>query len=91
MNIYTVYDSKVEAYMQPFFAPNNAVAIRLMINTVRTGESMLATNPADFDLFLIGEFNEHTGIIDSLLHVSLGKIISLINLKEWNDESKTKI
>lgn len=61
MKVFTVFDSKIGAYMQPFFMPTFGAAIRAWIDTVNQPDTQFAKHPADFTLFEIGEFDEETG------------------------------
>lgn len=59
--LYTVYDSKVEAYMKPFFLRNKGEALRSWIEICNDPQSQMFKYPSDFTLFEIGEFDENTG------------------------------
>lgn len=73
MKIFTVHDAKAEYYMQPFFARNSGEAIRSFSEAIN-GDSnhQFAKYPADFTLFLLGEFNTDTGEITAHPSKSLG-------------------
>jgi hypothetical protein len=58
MKVFSVYDSKVEAYQQPFFMPTEGAAIRLMQQTLEEKNSMLSKFPADYTLHVIGEWDD---------------------------------
>ena len=60
-NMYTVRDSKAEAFFQPFFSPNEDTATRALAIEMAQPNSNLAANPQDYDLFHIGEFDDITG------------------------------
>ena len=59
--IYSIYDSKAEVYSPTFTANNNGDAIRAFQNDIQKGQSMLATNPEDFTLFHLGEWDDEKG------------------------------
>lgn len=61
MKVYVVFDAKVEAYLQPFFARALGEAMRMWEATVNDGKSMMSTHPSDFTLFETGEYDEATG------------------------------
>lgn len=62
--IYSIFDSKAEAYSQPFFAPNDAVARRIFENSVNKDETVqLFHHPEDFTLFRIGDWDAVAGSI----------------------------
>lgn len=78
MRIYTVRDSKVEAYLQPFYAVNDAVAVRMIKDTANDPTTIFHKHPLDFTLLFIGIFEESTGEIIPADHKQVGKIIDLI-------------
>lgn len=65
INIYTCRDTKAELFGQPFFAPNEAVAFRMIAIAARDPNSYLAQDPKSFDLYCHGSFEDHSGIIES--------------------------
>lgn len=63
MKIYSVYDSKAEAYMAPWYARTKGEAIRSFEQAVINPETQLNKHPADYTLFELGEFDEYTGTL----------------------------
>lgn len=63
--VFVVYDSKSEAYGNPFVAQSTGVAIRSYADEVnrKDGQSQVAAHPEDFTLFEVGTYDEHTGLI----------------------------
>lgn len=61
LKIFTVYDSKAEAYLQPFFAPTIAVAIRSFTKAADNPSHDFHHFPGDFTLFELGEWDEQAG------------------------------
>lgn len=59
--IFSVYDEAAGAYLVPFFLPNENMAIRTFRDCARNPGHAFCANPADYTLFLIGEFNDATG------------------------------
>lgn len=57
--IFSVYDTKVEAFMQPFFAPTRGAAIRMFSDTVNDPQTVFARHHADYILFELGEYHDH--------------------------------
>lgn len=79
LKIYTVYDSKVEAYLQPFYVRSKGEAIRAFTETVNDPQSLVGKHPADYTLFEIGEFDDQTAKIKSLAaNISLGTAIEFL-------------
>lgn len=56
--IYSVYDSKMEAYMQPFFQNARGQAIRSFSDAVNDPKAPFYKHPGDFTLFEIGEYDD---------------------------------
>lgn len=60
--VYTVYDSKVEAYLPPFMAQTKGHAVRMFSDEVNNEQSALHRHPEDYTLFEIGEFDDAKGV-----------------------------
>lgn len=61
INLYSVKDTKLGKYCQPFTAPNNEIAKRMLHSTVRAGGNNIADYPEDFQLYKLGHYEEDTG------------------------------
>lgn len=63
LRLFSVYDSAVQAFMNPFFADHKANAIRSFQKIVNehSSDNMIAAHPDQFVLFELGEFNRTTG------------------------------
>lgn len=64
-NIYSVRDNKAQAFGQPFFAPNDAVAYRMIALAARDENSFLHQDPKSFDLYSHGSYDDASGVIES--------------------------
>ena len=58
MKMFTVYDSKAEAYMLPFFAKSTGEALRSFSDTCQDKNHIFAKHPEDFTLFELGTWDE---------------------------------
>lgn len=63
----SVYDTKAEAFITPFFVPNMAMALRALGDAVRDREHMFGKHPEDYILFELGKFDDSTSYIDQLV------------------------
>lgn len=63
LGIYSVYDAAAEAFLRPFFAPNDKLAIRAFADTVADPTHDFARHHADYTLFRLGEFDQSSGKI----------------------------
>lgn len=61
-----IYDSKAQYYWSPIVTKSIGEAERSFANEVNNPKSMLHTNPEDFGLYLIGDFDPITGQIEPL-------------------------
>lgn len=63
--IYAVYDHKAEAFLQPFFAKNDAVAERMFSAAVMDDEHQFCKHAEDYTLWTLGVFDEESGVLHS--------------------------
>lgn len=65
--MFTVYDSKLEAYLQPFFMASKGQAIRAFTDSVNDTTTQFNKHPEDFTLFEIGEYDDSKGQVSNLI------------------------
>lgn len=78
--IYTVRDSKIDAYLEPHFAHDDETATRTMIYSVNDPQHPFAKSAEDYALFYLGTYDDSNGSIDSLDQPK--HIANLIDLKK---------
>ncbi len=59
--VFCVYDSKAEAFLQPFFCSNEAVALRTFAFACQDSSSDFHRFSGDYSLFLLGEWDAKLG------------------------------
>lgn len=64
--IYSIHDSKVGAYNQPWFARAPGEAIRNFSDLCNDPQSMIFRHCADYTLFELGEFDDNAASIKML-------------------------
>lgn len=79
---FSVYDSKADAWMTPFFAATIPVGIRTFQDGAMRTESIVHKHPEDFALYCVGDFNVDTGEITSFPAQSLGTAIQILSPDE---------
>lgn len=64
--IVSVYDRAADVFNRPFFVPHLNVAIRDFTDEVKrvSDDNPLNKHPDDFDLYLMGEFDDNQGQFD---------------------------
>lgn len=67
LKIFAIYDDKACAYLPPFFLPTKNMAIRAFGDCANDPKHQFGSNPADYTLFELGEFD------DTLGHITVGK------------------
>lgn len=63
--IFSVYDSKVGAYAQPFFMRSKGEALRGWEDVVNDPSTNFYKHPEDYTLFELGEYDELSGRIEN--------------------------
>lgn len=81
--VFSVYDSKAEAYLKPFFAPTIGLALRSMQAAVSDDQHEFCKYPGDYTLFQIGTYRDETGQLEPNPqgHVSLGTALEIKSTK----------
>jgi len=64
--VVAVRDSAMDSFMQPWYVPTNAVAVRAFQKEVNNPQSPMHDTPSDYELYKIGMFNEETGEHENL-------------------------
>mgnify|MGYP000341489139 CR=1 FL=1 len=71
--IFTVYDVAADAFLQPFFSVNRAVAIRNFASAAGEEGSQFHRHSGDYTLFEIGSFDQVKGeLVGCEAKVNLG-------------------
>lgn len=76
--MFSVRDAKAEAYLQPFFAPTIAVALRLIESAANNGDHDFHIHSEDYHLYHLGCFDEQSGYFAPIDPVCISKIIDLV-------------
>lgn len=61
---FTIYDEKAEAFSPPFFTNAIGIASRQFSELVNNADTMIHKHPADFTLYHVGYFDNHTAKFD---------------------------
>ena len=71
--IYSIYDSKSEAYSLPFYYQHEGQATRTFSDWVNDPQTPYGKHPEDYTMFAMGTYDEITG------SVTQDKITSVVN------------
>lgn len=69
--LYAVRDSAADSFANPFTFATNALAIRAFSTEVNNAQSMMNQHRNDYELWVIGEFESDTGIVQPIVPRSL--------------------
>lgn len=58
---FSVRDNKAETYGEPFYRPNQVVAIRSLSDAIAEGNNPWAKHPDDYSLYHVGEWDDTEG------------------------------
>lgn len=75
--IFTVYDSKAEAFLRPYFAETKGLAMRAFRDAVNTPDHEMHRHAEDYTLFHVGAFDPSTGEVENGFCDSLATAITL--------------
>lgn len=58
LQIFSVYDVKAEAFLQPFFVPSKGLAVRAFTDAANDDKHQFSQHREDFTLHHLGEFDD---------------------------------
>lgn len=64
--MFSIYDSKAQAYIAPWISPNLQTGFRIFQQAALDESTIFAKNPGDFSLMYIGTFDQEKGDIKPL-------------------------
>lgn len=80
LKVYAVFDTAIEAFMQPFFMQARGAALRAFGEIAADKQHAIGKSPQDYCLFELGSWDDATGKFE--MHqapISLGLAIELAN------------
>lgn len=76
LKMFSVYDSKAEAFIQPFFSQSTGTAVRSFEDAANQESHEFQKHAADYTLFELGDFDQNTGITTCLeVRINLGNAL----------------
>lgn len=64
LSVFSVYDSAVGAFLQPFFSPSVGAALRSLTDAVNDGKHQFAMHTSDYTLFCVGSWDDASGVFE---------------------------
>jgi hypothetical protein len=87
--VFTVFDEKSEAYLQPFFLDTLGQAQRAMTDCVNDVNHQFCRHTSDYTLFQLGTFDDSNGLFE-MDKKSLGSLLEYKTQMEI-DDNKLKL
>lgn len=63
LSVFTILDSKIGSYMNPFYAKNKGQALRDFIDLMKDSQSVISKHPEDYSLYEIGSFDQDSACL----------------------------
>lgn len=83
-NVYSIHDKDIEEYSLPFFQPTQAHAVRVFKTAVLREDpnNALRTFADSHTLYLIGTYDDESGIITTVVHTPITTARAVLNEQE---------
>jgi len=86
-HLYSVWDSKAEEFLPPFFAKTDGLAIRSFQEAINNQEHMFAKYPEDYTLFKLGSWFTTDGkLLNKDANISLGSAFQYLEAADYKAE-----
>lgn len=82
LEIFTIHDNAVNAFMQPFFAPTKGSAIRSLTDAVNDPKHEFSRHASDYVLHTLGYFDDSSGLFDTAPPIRVITALELIKTVE---------
>lgn len=66
LTVFSIYDSKAESFVQPFFSPTPGTAMRSFEEACNDSETNFSKHAGDYTLYQLGTFEHNTGKFELL-------------------------
>lgn len=73
LNIYAIFDSATNAYMQPFPMQSDGQALRAFTDLAVRADHDIGQHPEDYSLWRVGSFDDNEGLMEGCTLKCLGR------------------
>lgn len=88
MKVFSIYDVKAGAYINPFFLPTEGMAVRTFMDCCNDVNHNFGQHPEDYSLFKIAVFDNTKGtFLDIGPEIVLNGLEAVHQANEVNDEN----
>jgi len=85
--IFTIYDSKAQAYLTPFFLHKDGMAMRVFADCVNDKNHQFGKHPEDYTLFRIGSWDDDKAKFLTNNPIAIGNGVEFID-KEYTEAQR---
>jgi len=76
---YTIFDTKGLTYSNPFYAPTDGAAVRIVQDAANDLNTQLGRHPADFVVYNVGTYDDQNGIFQATERVHVIDVVALVS------------
>ena len=77
--VFSIYDSKIDAFMQPFFSQSKGAAVRALTDLLADKTHPIAKHPEDYTLFELSDWDDTTAFFTAhATPISIGLALEFI-------------
>ena len=80
LEIFSMFDSKAQAFLPPFFLHNEAMARRMVVDAGKDETHSFARHPGDYSLYHLGSFDDSTAEVSTLQPQNLGLVSQIVGV-----------
>lgn len=80
--VYSIRDSKAELWLQVLVFDRDALAVRAMVDMVRSVGHPVNLHPSDYDLYCVGTFDRTTGFLTASEPYHITSAVHLVSHEE---------
>ena len=86
--LFTVYDTKAEIFLPPFFVPTVGIATRAFSDAINNEDHQFGKHPHDYTLFRLGYFDDSNAEMVNNDKISLGNGVEFVHQTPSNERSE---
>lgn len=61
LSVFSIRDNAADAFIPPFFMPNEAVAVRVFVSCASDPNHQFSKFPKDYSLYMLGQWDDADG------------------------------
>lgn len=82
---YSILDTKAQVFYTPFFAVNDATALRIVADTASDLQTVIGRHPEDFVVYHVGTWNDANGFFEPGVPENIATVVNLLGSRSQTD------